>query len=247
MCEACGRPVTQDEGMTTAAAVRAHARQAGHDQASVRRVMPSGTVQRWRTEAEREREREREKAKEQALGAEERRRWAALRTEGRGRWANRSTPAKNSALPVAPTPPHVWLALGGLGAVVLGFVLRVAGGEAGWCATHPDSEGNNTFASESCSYILADASAFEVFAGHVWGWVLIAGIVSLAVAAVLWVRHHIAPGERVQFSAAILLAVTSTGKQLRRNARGSSSSTLRWRAPRGDGYGGGGVSDGGGD
>lgn len=50
------------------------------------------------------------------------------------------------------------------------------------------------FASASCSCILANASAFAVIAGHVSGWVLVASIVSLVVAAVLWVRHPIAPG-----------------------------------------------------
>ncbi|MGJ3558771.1 hypothetical protein ACR6C2_07085 [Streptomyces sp. INA 01156] len=75
------------------------------------------------------------------------------------------------------------------------------------------------FASASCSCILANASAFAVIAGHVSGWVLVASIVSLVVAAVLWVRHPIAPGERTQFSVGILLAAVSTGRQLRRNTR----------------------------
>lgn len=243
-CEACGRPVAQAEGVTTAAAVRAHARQAGHGQASVRRVTPSGAVHRWRTEAERERERE--KAEERALRAEERRRWAELRTEGQGRRTNRIASPKRSALPVAPTPPHVWPALGGLCAVVLGFILLEVGGEAGRCARHSGSESNHMFAFESCSHALGNASAFEVFAGRVGGWVLLAGIMSLVIAVVLWVRHHIAPGDRMQFSIVVLLAVISTGRQLRRNARGSSSSAQRRRAPRGRGYGDGDVNDDGG-
>ncbi|MFJ9684667.1 hypothetical protein ACIRRX_03120 [Streptomyces bacillaris] len=54
--------MAQAEGVTTAAAVRVHAREAEHDQASVRRVTPSGIVQRWRTEADRERRRAEERA-----------------------------------------------------------------------------------------------------------------------------------------------------------------------------------------
>ncbi|WP_326615293.1 hypothetical protein OG949_41080 (plasmid) [Streptomyces scopuliridis] len=184
--------------------------------------MSSGTVYRWRTEAERE------EAEERALRAEERRRLAQEE-------AGRATSGKSRTRPV--TTSHVWLALGGLGAVVLGFVVQLVGGEAGWCvAKHPDSMGSNF---ESCSYILANASAFEVIAGHLWGWVLLAGIVSLLAAAVLWVRHHIAPGERAQFVAVILLVVSTVGGK----ARGSSSSAQRWRAPPGGGYGGDGGAD----
>ncbi len=62
--------MAQAEGVTTAAAVRVHSREAGHDQASVRRVTPSGIVQRWRTEADRERRRAEERAS-QARGRPE--------------------------------------------------------------------------------------------------------------------------------------------------------------------------------
>lgn len=188
-CEACGQPVAQTEGLTTAAAVRAHARHVGHDQASVRRVLPSGKVQRWRTEAEREQQR----AKERALRAEEQRRRAMSRTERQGSWDDRSVSAKSLTLPALSMPQPEWLALGGLGAVLLGFLLQAAGYEASWCTRHPDSDGYNMRVSGSCSDILANASAFEVFAGHVWFWVLFAGVISLVTAAVLWVRHQIAP------------------------------------------------------
>jgi hypothetical protein len=89
----------------------------------------------------------------------------------------------------------VWPALGGLGAVVVGFVLVI-------------------------------------------GWVVFAGVVLLVTAAVLWVRHHVAPGDRRQFCVAVLLAAAFTGRQARRGVRGSSSSVVRWRAPRGGGHGG---------
>jgi hypothetical protein len=58
-CEARGGPVPQSEGETAGAAVRRHARTAGHPPASVSRQQPGGVVQRWRTPEERERERER--------------------------------------------------------------------------------------------------------------------------------------------------------------------------------------------
>ncbi|GAB7110638.1 hypothetical protein JCM4814A_89550 [Streptomyces phaeofaciens JCM 4814] len=55
-CEACGRPVAQSDGETTAAAVRKHAREARHRAASVRRQKPGGITQRWRVPEDRERE-----------------------------------------------------------------------------------------------------------------------------------------------------------------------------------------------
>lgn len=188
-CEACGQPVAQTEGLTTAAAVRAHASKAGHDQASVRRVLPSGTVQRWRTEAEREQQR----AKEPALRAEEQPRRATLQAEGRGSWKHRSSSARSWALPELAMPTPEWLGLGGLGAVLLGILLYAVGYEAGYCAANPQSDGYNMRVSGSCLEILSNASGFEVFAGHVWGWVLLAGVMSLVGAAVLWVRHQISP------------------------------------------------------
>lgn len=188
-CEACGQPVAQAEGLTTAAAVRAHASKVGHDQASVRRVLPSGTMQRWRTEDEREQQR----AKERVVRAEEQPRRALLQTERRGSWEDRSSSARRWALPELAMPTPEWLGLGGLGAVLLGILLKAVGYEAGYCATHPHSDGYNMRVPGSCLEILANASGFEVLAGHVWGWVLLAGVMSLVAAAVLWVRHQIAP------------------------------------------------------
>lgn len=53
MCEACGDAVPRSDGETTAAAVRRHARAAGHSEASVRREMPGGVKQRWRAPGDR--------------------------------------------------------------------------------------------------------------------------------------------------------------------------------------------------
>ncbi|MFB7914821.1 hypothetical protein [Streptomyces sp. NPDC056061] len=155
----------------------------------MRRELPSGTVQRWRTEAERERQR----AEERALRSEEQRRRAMSRTDGQGDWGDRSASARGLVLPEFRMPAPEWPALGGLGAIVLGSLLQGVGYEVDWCAKNPESGGYNMRVSGSCVDILADASAFEVFAGHVWFWMQLAGVVSLVTAAVLWVRVHLAP------------------------------------------------------
>lgn len=154
----------------------------------MRRVLPSGTMQRWRTEAEREQHR----AKERAARAEEQARRTPLQTERLSNWEDRSSSSRSWALPdVMPTPE--WLGLGGLGAVLLAIFLSAVGYEAGYCAAHPHSDGYNMRVPGSCIEILATASEFGVVAGHAWAWVLLAGVISLVAAAVLWVRHHIAP------------------------------------------------------
>lgn len=98
-------------------------------------------------------------------------------------------------MPELAMPVHGCLGMGGLGAFLLGCLLSAVGSEAGWCARHPHSDGYNMRASGSCAEILTKASEFEVFAGHIWGWVLLAGVMSLAAGALLWARHQIAsPG-----------------------------------------------------
>jgi hypothetical protein len=69
ICETCGEPAPQNEGETTGAAVRRHARSAGHPPAGVSRQTPGGAVQRWRTPEEREREREWAKEKAERAGS----------------------------------------------------------------------------------------------------------------------------------------------------------------------------------
>lgn len=116
----------------------------------------------------------------------------SLQTERLSNWEDRSSSSRSWALPdVMPTPE--WLGLGGLGAVLLAIFLSAVGYEAGYCAAHPHSDGYNMRVPGSCIEILATASEFEVVAGHAWAWVLLAGVISLIAAAVLWVRHHIAP------------------------------------------------------
>lgn len=188
-CEACGQPVAQPKGLTVSAAVLAHALKVGHDQANVRRVLLSGTVQRWITEAEREQQ----KVKEGALRAEEQACQETLLTERRGSWQDWSSSARSWLLPELPMPTPEWLGLGGLGAVLLGLFLSAVGNDAGWCARHPGSDGHNMRVSGACVDVLANASVFEIFAGHVCFWVLLAGVISLVAAAVLWVRRQIAP------------------------------------------------------
>lgn len=60
VCEACGGEVPQSEDETTAAAVRRHTRTTGHPPSSVRRELPGGISQRWRTPEDRERDKRRQ-------------------------------------------------------------------------------------------------------------------------------------------------------------------------------------------
>ncbi|MGX1727964.1 hypothetical protein ACWIGE_14985 [Streptomyces diastaticus] len=195
-CEACGAAVAQPEGTTTAAAVRDHARAERHAPASVRRVLASGAEQRWRTEEDRARDAER-----RAREAEPVPHAQAPATEPRPMRPQESPPRpekrKNSARapwsgPLAPEKGSLYplFAVVGLGAIVLGFLLYLVGGEAGWCYRHPDDGGHHVHASQGCSTILRSSSWIEVFAGAAAVWVFLAGIASLMVAVLLLVARE---------------------------------------------------------
>ncbi|SED86733.1 hypothetical protein SAMN05428939_6530 [Streptomyces sp. TLI_105] len=55
-------------------------------------------------------------------------------------------------------------------------------------------------ASADCPSILHDATPTEVFAGQVYGWLLLAGVVSWIIAAFLWWRHESAQPNRYYYT-----------------------------------------------
>ncbi|RMI44443.1 hypothetical protein [Streptomyces triticirhizae] len=78
--------------------------------------------------------------------------------------------------------------IGGLGVVALpvGWVLFLIGGEPAYCWRNPD-EGYNVHVSRDCSAVLAEGHMVRIVAGQAGLWLMLAAVVALVAAAVLWV------------------------------------------------------------
>lgn len=201
-CAKCGEAITLTNGEQIPEATRRHSRRAAHAWTGAHRTLPSGTVQRWLTPDERA-----DQAEKATRGGAARERTAHKQphqapapatgggwTEGPGfgrlqRKQPRPVLGNPSPAYRQPQPEGVpsLVGLAGLATLISGFTMMSLDGETGWCLDHPDDEGHHMRASRDCPSILADATAFETFAGYVGGWLVLGGVLALIAALMLYV------------------------------------------------------------